>query len=98
MALPRLVPGQFTLETEYDVAELGDARLDRRLVHLAKMMARQPEVSFPKAAANDADLEATYRFLSNDDVSAEAILAPHVHQTVRRARNGGPVVVAHDTT
>jgi len=83
---------------EYLGAKLGDARLDARLVSSAEMMSAKPDSSFPKAAANDAELEATYRFLNNERVSPSAILAPHVRQTVRRASACETVVVAHDTT
>lgn len=73
------------LAEEYTGAQLGDARLNARLVSSAQMMWEKPDSSFPKAAANDAELEATYRFLNNERVSPSAILAPHVRQTVRRA-------------
>jgi hypothetical protein len=86
------------IEAEYEGAQLGDARLDRRLVHLAALVGSSPGASFPVAAGNDANLEATYRFLNNERVSPDQILAPHVRQTVRRAASAGTVVVAHDTT
>ncbi len=87
------------IEGEYEGADLGDARLGRRLVKLATRAAGGPDGSFPKRAETDSDLEATYRFLGNEKVSASEILAPHIRQTVRRAREvTGTVVVAHDTT
>jgi hypothetical protein len=97
MAVARF-PGRFSLQDEYREAQLGDRRRSRRLVQVAEMMSKRPEESFPGAASNDAELEATYRFLSNEDITAEAVLAPHVRQTVRRAGEAASVVVAHDTT
>jgi hypothetical protein len=91
---PKLAP----LAAEYQDAELGDERLQHRLVQVAGAVAAEPAASFPLAAGNDAELEATYRFLNNDRVSAEAILAPHRRQTAMRARDATTVVVAHDTT
>src|SRR5438552_15286052 len=85
------------VKAEYEDAEIDDRRLRRRLVSLAENMGAKPAASFP-AASNDAELEATYRFLSNERVSAEGILAPHQRQTVLRARACRSVVVAHDTT
>lgn len=87
-----------TIEAEFEGAELGDERLDRRLVHIAKLVGARPNASFPAAAGNDANLEATYRFLNNERVTPEEILAPHIRQTVRRAGQVSSVVVAHDTT
>jgi hypothetical protein len=87
------------IEAEYEDAWLGDARLNGRLVRIATGLSGEPAASFPEAAANDAELEATYRFLGNDRVTPDEILAPHVRQTVRRVHESADaVVVAHDTT
>jgi hypothetical protein len=56
-----------------------------------------PGASFPKAL-DDAELEAAYRFFGNGGVTPDAILAPHVRQTVRRATGLPRIVVVHDTT
>lgn len=84
--------------SEYEGAEFGDARLARRLISLARLVAAEPDSSFPAAAGGDANLEATYRFLNNDRVTPERILAPHVRRTVERCIDAERVVVAHDTT
>lgn len=86
------------LEDEFSGAKLGDARLDARLVSSARMVAAKPDSSFPKAAASEAELEATYRFLNNERVGPEAMLGPHVRQTVVRSSACKTVIVAHDTT
>lgn len=83
---------------EVETADLGDRRLTARLVRLAEQIARSPDQSFPKAAGSDAALEATYRFLGNDAVTPEAILAPHVAATVERCRQAEAIFVPHDTT
>jgi hypothetical protein len=87
------------IRDEYDDANLGDERLNRRLERLAEQLAKAPATSFPKAAASDSELEATYRFLGNDRVSPKEILEPHIRRTLARMANlGAAVVVAHDTT
>jgi hypothetical protein len=86
------------LRGEVEGAEFGDKRLTARLVRLAEQLARAPDQSFPKAAGSDAALEATYRFLGNESVDADAILRPHVVATTERCRAAGAVVVAHDST
>src|SRR5262245_28682633 len=86
-----------SLSSELGDADLGDARLNRRLGLLSDRLGERPGESFPKAL-DDAELEAAYRFFGNDSVSPEAILAPHFRQTARRAAKHGRVLVIHDTT
>jgi hypothetical protein len=85
------------MSVELADADLGDARLSKRLCLLADRVAERPGESFPKAL-DDAELEAAYRFFGNEQVTPEAILAPHFRQSVRRAAGLPRIVVAHDTT
>ena len=85
------------VSAEFEDADLGDARLNRRLVSLAERIGARPSESFPKLLA-DAELEAAYRFFGNEQVAPEAVLAPHVRQTVRRASEVSRILVVHDTT
>jgi len=82
---------------EFGDADLGDARLSRRLGELARKLADRPGASFPKAL-DDAELEAAYRFFGNAKVTPEAILAPHFRQSARRSSRCKRIIVAHDTT
>lgn len=86
-----------TLSSEFGNADLGDARLTRRLGGLADRIADKPSESFPKVF-DDAELEAAYRFFGNEGVTPEAILAPHFRQSARRAARLPRIIVAHDTT
>ena len=85
------------MSAELGGAELGDARLRKRLCSLADQLAARPSASFPKAF-DDAKLEAAYRFFGNDEVTPETILAPHLRQTARRAAEAARIIVVHDTT
>jgi hypothetical protein len=85
------------LSEELGGAELGDERLNRRLGILVDLVAQRPDAGFPKAL-DDAELEAAYRFLGNGRVTPEAILAPHLRQSARRAQEHERVLVVHDTT
>ena len=60
-------------------------------------LAERSAESFPKAL-DDAELEAAYRFFGNEQVTPEAILAPHFRQSARRAAQLSRIIVAHDTT
>lgn len=79
-------------------ADFGDARLTKRLLRIVEGLAPNPAASLPDAAKNDAELEATYRFLQNEKVTPAGILAPHYAATVRRGRDLGLILCAHDTT
>jgi hypothetical protein len=77
---------------------LGDARLNARAVRIALRMEKRPADSFPDQMANDAELEATYRFFANDSVTLPALLQPHVSNTHQRMESRALVRVLHDTT
>jgi len=77
---------------------LNDARLQRRFDAIVASMTKTPDESFPKVFSDDSELEATYRFLNNERVSADALLAPHISDTIARAAREPLILVAHDTT
>lgn len=83
---------------EYEGASLGDQRRAGRLSQLASALVAEPSASLPQSASSDAELEACYRFLNNEQVSVEALMAPHQRQTVQRASAHAQVWVLHDTT
>jgi len=87
-----------TVGEELSDAELGDARLTRRLASMATRAMGSPDAGFPQMVASDTELEGVYRFLSNERVSAAAILEPHVKATIERSALQGTVLVLHDTT
>lgn len=77
---------------------LGDARLSRRAVQLVDLLAAAPDKSFPRQMDDDGELEALYRFVNNEKVQPELLLAPHYRATSCRASEAGRVIVIHDTT
>ena len=83
---------------EFRGAELGDARRTKRLEKIVKRLDRQPDASFPQALATEADLEAFYRFLRNEEVGFEALFAPHAAATVGRLAAYEEALAVHDTT
>lgn len=85
-------------DVEFASADLGDARLDRRVVKIAKSLAAAPKESIPTACDGLAETLAVYRFFDNDKVTFEKTLKPHVDQTLRRIRKHPVVLVAQDTT
>lgn len=83
---------------ELAVGTLGDERLNDRRNRVIAVLERQPDRGFPDACADDAEVEALYRFLRNRRVSLEALLAPHFEATHDRCAALGEVLVIHDTT
>lgn len=91
--------GQLTgeIEREFSGAALGDPRRQARLLILAQRMSSKPEASFPKALS-PAELEGAYRFFANPQVTPQAILAPHVRETLARVRQDPVTLVVHDSS
>ena len=77
---------------------LGDQRLDARRDRLMAVLEQHPDTAFPKACADDGEVEALYRFLRNRRVSLTALIEPHLAATHARAAAMGEVLVIHDTT
>ena len=82
---------------EFSGAELGDPRRQERLLVLAQKMRSKPDSSFPKAMS-PAELEGAYRFFGNPKVTPEAILAPHVRETLGRIQEEPVTLVVHDSS
>src|SRR5258708_12861191 len=83
---------------EYRGAALGDKRRNMRLERIALKLARNPGLGFPEAMTTEGQLEGLYRFLNNDQVTFEAVHAPHAQQTRSRCQAQERVLVLHDTT
>lgn len=86
------------LRAEYEGAELGDTRRAKRLLEMVDAVARKPAASMPEIFSGPAELEGSYRFLRNDNVGHEAIMAPHRENTLARAQGYETVFAVHDTT
>src|SRR5258708_13936561 len=86
------------MEVELEGISLGDERLNRRAISIAKRAVEGPGKSFPKMVKDASELEAFYRFFQNEQVEPKAILEPHRRATVARCNELPLVRVAHDTT
>lgn len=78
--------------------ELGDARLNRRLVRLVADLAAQPAVSVPQACGDWATTKAAYRLWDHAQVTPAAIRGAHVQATIARVAPQDRVLVLQDTT
>lgn len=77
---------------------LGDKRLNTRLIKLCDRFSDAPESPINQACADWAETKAAYRFFQNDNVEAEQILAAHCNKTAQRARAHKTVLALQDTS
>lgn len=85
-------------ETELCGVDLGDRRLNRRLIRTMGHLAKSPSVSLPRALPRWADLKGCYRLLSSERVTPMKIRLPHQASTVARCRGHQTIIVAQDIT
>jgi hypothetical protein len=83
---------------ELQYVDLGDERLNRRLVSLVAALADQPTSSVPEACGDWAATKGAYRFWSSDQVSVAAIQEAHGRSTIDRVRGHEWVLAIQDTT
>ena len=86
------------VQDEFKGTDLGDKRLERRVLEILPRIAAAPGDSFPEQMASVAEREALYRFLANPKVTMEGLLAGHVRATHERIRGRSLVRVIHDTS
>jgi hypothetical protein len=84
--------------TEFGTAALGDTRRTARLVDLAGTLAKRPAASLPESCRDSAQLKAAYRFVENEAITPEAMLAPHQQATRERCAMVPLVLAVQDTT
>lgn len=85
------------MRREY-AAPLGNVKRTRRAQEMGVALSKKPELSLPKVFADEADLEAAYRFIRNPLCDWRELLSAHMERTLSRAERQEEVLVAHDTT
>ena len=111
LVYPLLTPAHFGMseaymtwaEEEFAGADLGDKRLNRRLVKLTERFADKPTASIPGACPDWSETQAVYRFFDQTNnakrpLDWETILTPHMERTEARMRQHRVVLCLQDTT
>ena len=94
-----MTDGESWIDEELAGSRFRDARLGQRLRTLMMQLAGSVGAPIPLACQDWANTKAAYRFLSNDLVSEEPILAGHFEATAQRAAaTEGLLLVLQDTT
>ncbi len=83
---------------EFAKVDLKDVRRNRRLDKVVSAMAKSPAASISAASGGWGETTAAYRLLGRDEVTPEALIAPHQEAVVQRCAQYECVVVSQDTT
>jgi len=83
---------------EFEEVDLGDKRLDARLVKLCESFSDAPESPINQACADWTETKAAYRFFQNQNVDIGQIIAAHRRKTAQRAAAHGTVLALQDTS
>lgn len=86
------------VESEFESIDLGDYRLDCRSISIIEDLGLAPGRSIPQTFQSRSEIKAVYNFFSNDKVSPEKILKPHIEKTVERIKEYPVVLLPSDTT
>jgi len=82
---------------QFSTCELGDKRRTNRLVQFAVQSVEKPDASTTKQTETWADCKAAYRLFDQEDVTFEAVTAPH-RAHAREAMHDGVWLILNDTT
>jgi hypothetical protein len=91
------VPGDWA-EMEFAGARLGDERLQKRLITVARDMYAHPGCPIPQVCQSRSKTKATYRFFQHENVEMDILLEPHYESTRRRIAEHRVVLSVQDTT
>jgi hypothetical protein len=85
-------------EGEFGGCQLPDARLQTRLLTLARDFYARPTAQVAQACASRAKTKAAYRFLDHEQTTMDTLLQPHYRATEARVRAESIVLAVQDTT
>jgi hypothetical protein len=83
---------------EFKEVDLGDKRLNARIIKLCDTLSEAPESPINQACADWAETKAAYRFFHNENVDTEQIMSAHRNKTAERAAKQDIVLVIQDTS
>lgn len=94
---PRPAPLDWA-EQEFGGCELPDARLQARLLTMARDFYGRPTASLTQACSSRAKTKAAYRFLDHEHTTMDTLLQPHYRATQARLRDEQVVLAVQDTS
>jgi hypothetical protein len=94
---PRPEPGDWADE-EFARAQLGDERLNQRLMTIARDFYANPQAQIPEACQSRSKTKAAYRFFGHPNTVMKVLLEPHQEATIQRIAKETCVLSVQDTT
>ena len=85
-------------QEEFGKVLFKDKRLKSRLIKIAQAFAAAPQANIPQACGNWAATKASYRFFSQEGVTASQIMSSHREATLERMGEESLVFAVQDTT
>lgn len=85
-------------DSEFKLLDLGDDRLNQRLIKLTKCFLQSPESPINKACGNWNETKAAYRFFQNENIDYRDILKCHTQMTKQRTSGEKTILAVQDTT
>jgi hypothetical protein len=85
-------------EREFSGLDLGDQRLNARLMKLAEDFSKHPEFSINQASEDWGSTKAAYRFFQNKKFNETDLIKPHIKNTIQRCQKHETVLVIQDMT
>ena len=85
-------------EEEFGSVKLGDERLTKRLMTIARDFYARPQAAIPQACRTRANTKATYRFFDHPGTDMDTLLSQHNAATVNRCKAESVVLAVQDTT
>lgn len=98
MSTTTLQPAGEWAQEEFAFADLGQARLNRRMVKIATNLAANPGGTLPQAFPDWAELKAAYRFFDNPRVDFSKVVQPHLDRTRLACRESGEYLIIEDSS
>ncbi|MEW9809853.1 MAG: IS4 family transposase [Candidatus Symbiodolus clandestinus] len=83
---------------EMGTVELGEQRLNHRVIALLDRLGANAQASIPVACGSWAETKAAYRLFVNAKVNAEKVLSPHRQAILERIKQEKTVLIVQDTT
>lgn len=83
---------------EFKTINLGDQRLNNRLIKLSEDFINSPESPINQSCEDWAATKAAYRFFQNESISYKKITHSHVNATLERCNEYPEVLTIQDTT
>lgn len=85
-------------EEEFGHVKLGDKRLTKRLMTIARDFYARPQAAIPQACRTRANTKAAYRLFEHPETHIDVLLSQHHSATVNRCKAEAVVLAVQDTT